>query len=316
MTRSLRAAPPPARLRRLAPVAAVVIGVLVAAGLGLTVWALTRPADAEATARAYLTALEAGDAPAALALLSPDGLGPDYDPLVTESALRGARALIENGTVVGARDGRISVSYELGGEKVQGELTLTNAAGGWRISAGALGVLTATTTLGDAVTVGLAPVAAGEPVGLLPALYPVAATPADVLDGEAEVSVRGGEDAATSITAELSSSAVAIAQAQLDVYLEECTSPATTLPPSCGISVPWAADLARLDSLSYRIEKRPVVTLSPEAGEFRATGGVLVASATGTTPAGSADTFTYRTIDWSLFGDLLFRGDQMVLAVR
>ena len=56
--------------------------------------------------------------------------------------------------------------------------------------------------------------------------------------------------------------------------------------------------------------------LSADATGFDATGGVIVATATGASRAGGPESFTYRADDWSVRGSVRFEGDQMVLAVR
>ena len=93
-------------------------------------------------------------------------------------------------------------------------------------------------------------------------------------------------------------------------------TPAATVPHSCGIRIPWAADLATLEGLAYRIEQRPAVALSPGDGTFSATGGILIVTATGTTHGGVPGGYTYRAEDWALYGTLRFTGDELVLAVR
>ena len=67
--------------------------------------------------------------------------------------------------------------------------------------------------------------------------------------------------------------------------------------------------------MAFRIDQSPALTLSPDLRTFAATGGAIVATATGTTRAGGAGTFTYRADDWALRGTVCFTGDEMVLAV-
>ena len=80
--------------------------------------------------------------------------------------------------------------------------------------------------------------------------------------------------------------------------------------------MPWAADLAALDSIAFRIDERPVVALHDDAAGFDATGGVIVATASGTAHGGESASFTYRADDWALRGSIRFSGDDMILAVR
>lgn len=105
-------------------------------------------------------------------------------------------------------------------------------------------------------------------------------------------------------------------QEQLDAYADACAEPAASVPEHCGIVVPWAADLAELSGIAFRIEQYPVVALSADGRSFDATGGVLVATATGTTRDGTPGAFTYRTDEWALRGDVSARDDRTILSVR
>jgi hypothetical protein len=153
-------------------------------------------------------------------------------------------------------------------------------------------------------------------VVLLPARYTVTAAPADVLAGSAEVVAGVRDDVTVDLAASLSPGATEVAQAQLGEYATACAEPAEVVPDRCGLIVPWAADLAQLDRIAFRIERLPAVTLAPETSSFAATGGVLVATAHGTTQNGTVGAFTYRTEDWSLRGSLGFEADALVLTVR
>ena len=64
-----------------------------------------------------------------------------------------------------------------------------------------------------------------------------------------------------------------------------------------------------------RVVAPPVLALSADARSVAATGGIIVATATGTTRAGSTASFTYRADDWALRGTIAFTGDEMVLRV-
>ncbi len=100
-------------------------------------------------------------------------------------------------------------------------------------------------------------------------------------------SSRPARETAVSLSPSPTPEATGAAQAQLDAYADACTQPATTVPPNCGLRVPWAADLTALSSLAFRIDQRPVLVLSADARTFAATGGVVVATATGTTREGT-----------------------------
>lgn len=107
----------------------------------------------------------------------------------------------------------------------------------------------------------------------------------------------------------------AVAQAALDAYVDECTQSAAAVPADCGLRVPWAADLATLERIDYRIEEYPAIVLSPDDPTFAAPGGVVVATATGTTSDGETARFTYRDDDWTLRGFVARDGDELVLSV-
>ena len=166
------------------------------------------------------------------------------------------------------------------------------------------------------MTVGGALARAAAPLALLPAEYVVAAAPPGILEGSADVAVVPGAPGSVSLTAALAPEATERVQEQLDAYADTCAAPATAVPDDCGIVVPWAADLASLENISFRIEQHPALTLSPDARSFDATGGVLVATAHGVTREGAAASVTYRTDDWALRGSVQLEGDRVVLSVR
>lgn len=294
----------------------IVVGavVLVAGGAGAW-WALSRPPSPADTARAYLAALEKGDAKAALDLTD----ATDGARAQAEAAYAGATARLADSTVKQTSEtagtATVSVVYTLGGAEVSADLTLHDD-GGWTIADG-LGTITPTTTLGRAVTIGgTAVVTSGDTVELLPARYDVVATPAGILTGSTTADAAPGVETAVAVEASLDPGAAAVVQAQLDAYAQTCAKPATAVPPNCGLKVPWGADLSALKSLAFRIEKTPQVALAADASSFDATGGVVVATARGTARGGGEGVFTYRSDDWALRGSLSFDGAQLVLAVR
>ncbi len=291
-------------------VAAGVAAVLV--GGGILWWTLTRPPSAEDAAHAYLRALAEGDVDAVGEMLldEPEGLreafagasdhiSADYELELTEES--------------GATGGRARV--ELGGEAGTVSFGLSLVEGRWRLSGEYSATLTVTTSLGDSVRIGEALVPAGEPVQVLPAVYPVTAAPAGILTGEATAVVTNEAPVEVTLSAALSPAATTLAQEQLDAYAEACTQPSSTVPANCGIRVPWAADLATLDGIAFRVERLPGVVLASDVRSFAATGGVVVATATGTTRDGTATSVTYRADDWSLRGSVALTGDEMVLQV-
>lgn len=282
---------------------------LVVAG-GAAWWLLSRPATAEQTAEAYLHALSTGDAAGVRGLLAqePDG----FDAIA--ASFQDADAYLQEYDFEVQDDDSVRAEGTLGGEPAVIGFTLTETGAGWRVDADYLATLDVTTTIGDAVRVGGALVPAGA-VSLLPAVYTVEAAPAGLVDGSTSVVVTNAAPATAAVDASLSPDAAASIQEQLDAYIASCTQSAATVPAHCGIRVPWAADLATLASVSFRVDTAPVLALAPDARTFAATGGVLVATATGTTRDGSPGTFTYRADDWALRGTVEITGDTMTLAV-
>lgn len=105
----------------------------------------------------------------------------------------------------------------------------------------------------------------------------------------------------------------AAAQQRLDAVVEACTRPATEIPEACGFRIPWAADLAEVDGIRFRVEEPP--TLAVTLPTFHADGGVLVATLTGTGTDGESAAVTYRTEDWMLRGDVTVKNAGVVLSV-
>ena len=169
--------------------------------------------------------------------------------------------------------------------------------------------------MGDAAVIGTALIGVDEPVLLLPALYDVLPAPVGILTGATTAAVSPGAATTAALEPQLSDAALETAAAQVQAHLDACTAPTDAIPENCGIRVPWAADLALLTTLSFRVETAPTLAFAVNLSSFAATGGVLVATASGTTRDGSAGTFTYRTDDWSLRGGMSFTGNQLVLSV-
>jgi hypothetical protein len=287
---------------------------MVLVGGGVLAWLLTRPPSAEAVAEEYLRALSEGDVAGVEGLLAEDSASP-----VTESAFAGASGYISDYSFdledsgSGTRTARAEVT--LGGEPAIVDFVLTEQDGRWKVGADALAEVTIQTSIGDSVRIGGALVPAAEPVPLLPAVYLVTAAPAGLVTGESTAVVTNEQPVTVTVDAILSPDAAPAAQEQLDAYADACAQPAETVPDKCGLRVPWGADLATLSSIAFRIDAYPAVTLA-EDGTFAATGGDIVATATGTTRDGSPGTLTYRADDWALRGSITFTGDEMVLAVR
>lgn len=302
-------------MKRGAVVGIVVGAVVVVTAGGVAAWALTRSPSASDVALTYLTALERGDAAAALATTDAS----DEQRSQAEAAYAGAAARIADPRIAGAtEDGgtaTVKATYTLDGQDVEATLTLRDD-GGWTV-ADALGTVQATTTLGAAVAIGDETLpAGGGPTSLLPGRYEITAAPADILTGAATVDVAPGLEATAAVEASFSPNATAVVQAQIDAYAQACAKPATSVPANCGLKVPWGADLSALNSLDFRIEKSPQVALGADGTSFDATGGVIVATARGTSRGGGEGAFTYRADDWALRGSMSFDGPKLVLAVR
>ena len=300
---------------------AVLIGVAAGAaalviGGAVVWWLVARPPTAEESAMRYLDALAAGDF-ATIDEMRSEPLEPAAET-VLEQAFAGASEYVQNPRIdrLVAEDATTTVhaTVELAGEQHALTFDLSAEGGRWLLAGDYLGDMTVSIPLGDSVWVGdaLAPVAA--PILLLPAVYPVVAAPRALLAGEESAIVADGpSEVAMDVT--LTSAATDRAQEQLEAYADACAEPATAVPAHCGLKVPWAADLALLSGLTFRIETRPTVRLSPDGTTFAATDGVIVATADGSTRTGAPGSFTYRADDWALRGTIAFTGDEMVLAV-
>lgn len=296
-------------------IAVIAAGVVLLAGVGVALWLLQRPSGPQAVAEDYLRALAGGDAETALDLVASDSL----DSSMIEAAFAGATATISDATVTGvSEDGdtaTASITYTLDSTSGSGELMLQQTPTGWKVAPDGLGTVTITSTLGDAAAIGTAVFGVNEPVLLLPALYEIDAAPVGILTGALTVAVAPGSAATAALQPQLSDTALETASAKVQAYVDACTAPADAVPENCGIRVPWAADLATLTSLSFRVETAPTLAFAEDLSSFAATGGVLVATASGTTRDGAPGTFTYRSDDWSLRGGMVFSGNQLVLSV-
>jgi uncharacterized membrane protein len=295
-----------------------VIAVVVLAVAGAGVWWATRPESAEQAAERYLSALASGDADALRQLLPDDA---QADEII--GALAGAEARIEDAVLEpasdqdGLRGFRATATLDEAPATVH--FALAQEGGRWRLAADFLRAVTVQTTLGDSVRVGDAvlPLTPDGTVSLLPAVYPVSAEPADLLRGSTTVRVTSDAEqpAEVVVDAALAPEATALAQEQLDAYADACAQPATEVPAHCGLRVPWAADLTTLTSLTFRIEQYPAAALDAGTGTFAATGGIVVATATGESRAGGTGSVTYRADEWALRGSLAVTGGELVLSV-
>lgn len=301
-----------------AAVVGLVAGVAAAVVLGAVAatWLLTRSPAPDAAARDFLEALAAGDGRRAVSLLESAPAAIDLAAVLDDATEHLSEPAVDRMDEDDAGRARAEVVFELAGETRTASFGLVQVDGGWKVTADALGAVTAATTHGDALSVGSALVTAGEETPLLPAVYTLHAAPRAYLTGEAPAIVLPGGSEQVLVEASVSSEATAAAQEQVERYLEDCAAPAPVVPENCGLRVPWAADLVSLERIAFRIEQVPALALAPDGRSFDATGGVIVATATGTTPAGEAASFTYRADDWAVRGSVTFTGDEMVLSVR
>ena len=156
----------------------------------------------------------------------------------------------------------------------------------------------------------------GLVVGVVVLVLAGAAVTWSLTSGDGPAGTGPAPSASASASPTPSADRTAAIQEQLDRYADACARPATAVPEHCGMVVPWAADLAQLSGIAFRIETYPVVVLSADGGGFDATGGVLVATATGTTRDGATGTFTYRTDEWALRGDVAVEDGSTTVSVR
>ncbi|HPT94933.1 MAG TPA: hypothetical protein PLB94_04265 [Microbacteriaceae bacterium] len=329
--------------RTSAIVAAAVVAIVAIVG-GFVAWSfISRPSGAAETAGAYLAALERGDGVAASALSAPQAAG---ETAVEFGALDDATewisaARVETITEAGT-DATATATFTLAATQHSVTMTLSNRSGAWLVTDAPATTLRATSTMGAGIEIGDVAVpfddaaAAGADaataagtgtetetkaathaatVALLPGVYEVTAAPAGLLEGAQEVVATGAESLNVALQPTLGAAALTAADAQLATYLAACTAPATAVPLDCGIRVPWAADLASLTRLTFRIDKAPTLALAPDGSGFAATGGTLVATAVGVDDGGGAASFTYRDSEWALRGSVGFTIDALTLEV-
>mgnify|MGYP001113421487 CR=1 FL=1 len=292
--------------------------VLAVGGIGLAVWLASRGESPEAGAQRYLEALASGDGDRLGAAVSADvDLGAE-----TVDAFAAASSYLSEPTVTNVKTSSndtaiVSATYVLSGGTRNATFTMHHEDGRWLADADALGTITATTSVGDAVTIGDVVLEASAPLVALPAAYTVTAAPAGVLAGESEAVVTPGATTEVAVAASLTPDAATRAQPAVDAYLQACAAsspeaPAPVSPPACGISIPWGADLASAQGFVFRVETFPTVTLD-ESGGFIASGGSYVVTVSGLRRDGTPGSFTYRDDAWTLRGALTFSGGELVL---
>lgn len=293
---------------------------LIAAALWL--WpSSSQPPSAEEAAVRYLRALESGD-PTTVA-----NTGVDVSAAALH-AFEAATGLVEDAEVTailiddGSTDDRSAgdrrkasaeISFVLDDAERMATLSLVFVDGRWIVDDSGLGTMTASSTLGRFVAIGEQTFPTQKKTVLLPASYPVGAAPTALLNGQSPLIVLPGDHVELVVEASMRPEATVAAQQQLDDHLTSCTAPASTAAERCGVRIPWGTEFRAVSEFRYRVEQLPVMTL--EGTGFRAGGGVLVATVTGTGHDGTERMTTYRNESWSVRGGVSFAADDLVLSV-
>jgi hypothetical protein len=329
-------------------------GVVVAGLVGGGIWLATRPATADDAAARYLGALASGDAGALRSVLADaDGVPEETWSLFENASGRIGSAEVISLEVSGEQ-ASATARFALGDETHELGFGLVHAGEeGWRVVPDPLPAYRVTAALGSSIRVGDAVVPLGpddeEPADglaeedtpdegasesegpeadgdalpddtaelvLLPAEYTIAPFPGEYLEGEARL-LAGADDATepVELDASLTSRAQEDAEAQLAAHIEACTQPATEVEEGCGLVVPWPADLTTATSVEYRVDAAPTAEVDIAQRTFQATGGAVVVTVHGIAPDGSEAERTYRTDDWSLYGDLSVDDEGLLLSV-
>lgn len=297
--------------RRWVALVAVVLAVILVGGVA--VWqSVSRPASAEDAARAYLRALESGEASEveATGIEVSDTTMQAFvaaESPVTEAAVV---SVDETGSTATAR-----VSFVLDDATHDADISLVLRDGRWTPDSSGLARLSVSTTVGTSVSIGEAVFDASEAISLLPAAYVLAAAPNAYLSGKVDVVALPGTDEEVTVSATLQPGAVDAAQQHLDALLAGCAAETTLPAEGCGIRIPWGTDFRAVDEVAFRIETLPTVALSDDGAAFVASGGELIATLSGTGRDGAARTTTYRSENWAVRGDVAFAGNEMTLTV-
>ena len=289
-------------------VALLAAGIAAAALLVVVLVVSSRPATAAQTALAYLRALTSDSADALRDTVELSD--------AAAAAFEQADAHLSSPEVVEVEEksgtAAAHVSFVLDGQQRDATLLLRQYDGTWRVDPStALGRLTVAAPVGTGFMIGGRAFPLGS-VALVPAVYTGGPAPWDVREGAAAATVLPGEPTASDLEPMLTPEARAEAADQVTAHLETCTQSASTVPEGCGIRVPWAVDLAEATRFDYRIEKQPV--LEVDTTEFRADGGELVVTVTGTSHDGAGASVTYRNDEWTLRGSVVIDDDGLTLA--
>jgi hypothetical protein len=195
--------------------------------------------------------------------------------------------------------------------------SLERRDGRWLVADDALRTVTVTTSIGTSIGIGGTVLPAGA-LSLLPAQYRVTAAPGTLLSGAVVIDVPADDGAAASasVPAALTAEARTRAQEQIDAYADACTQTAGRVPEACALHIPWQADLREARSFAYRVERRPVVTVSDDGRTFEAVNGSVVVTVSGVARDGRETSATYRNDAWALRGDVTVDDTGMTLSVR
>lgn len=297
--------------RRTAVIGGVVVG---AAAIATTIIALVlvAPSDPRPAAERYLAALADGDTESLAALTG------SLDDGTALEAFAGAHQYIQDAQIEDIATGQdgfatVRATAVFDGERRDLSFALARTGNDWELGAEFLGFLAIRATFGAPVQVGGVVVDDGE-ASLFPAVYEVEAAP-EILAGSTKVAVTTRREA-VDLDLEVAPDAVAVLQPQLESYAAKCTAGGASIPPQCGLRIPWAADLASMERVAFRVERMPQTAVAADARSFAATGGVLVATVTGATRSGQPGSFTYRDDAWTLRGAIAFDGIDTILEVH
>ncbi|MDZ8275526.1 hypothetical protein R2Q81_06115 [Microbacterium aquimaris] len=292
------------------------VGLLtVAAVIAAAWWLLAARGEptARETAEDYLAALERGD------VAQIEALRRDPLPEGAAEAFSGARSVTDARVeaIDTSRAGRATVeaSAAFGDTRRQIPFTVLSQGDGAHVVIDDLGELTASTSPGDAVQVGGTSISDGASLPLLPARYPLAPLPAEVLTGADEVAISSQEIVEVMLDAALADDAVATVQSAIEAYADDCTARADAVPAACGFDVPWPADFDSVETITYRVDVYPTVQEFSLGDAVYASDGVVVATVRGDPRGGGDGEQTYRTEDWSLRGTLSFEDTRAVISV-
>jgi hypothetical protein len=231
----------------------------------------------EATAKAYLADVSAGDVNGALSHLS---VRPSDRTLLTSAALPVAARITQPHVGAVHRSGdlaSVDVTYVVGGQRHEDTLTLVHSGrrGGvfhdWSVRDG-LGELSVDTN-GSLTTLTLngVQVSAGDSHPALPGVYEIAIDD-ELLTSDIDSAVMTFANISENVQAELSAAAEQKATDAVTAYFTQCLARATTLTTACGFSSYQFAD--RFEGVRWTLDPVDGLTLSYDDGEVSVSGSV------------------------------------------